>query len=84
MTIPVVSTQHAPENHMELLKENKFWLASYPEGAFIYVGDSEHWEGCAPEFVSLFSWFNENFEGEGWLRLDSGGDVIDGLPVWEW
>lgn len=81
MTLEVYSTGHVPESFVADLKEAGYVVAEYPEGAFICVGDDVD---NAPEaYRPLFQWHYEN-GNDDWLRLDRDGDMINGLPFFDW
>lgn len=81
MTIPVISTGHVPGTFVHDLKQAGYTVAYYPEGAFICVG--EDIEGVPEAYRQVLEWHKENGKDD-WLRLDRDGDVIEGLPVFDW
>lgn len=60
-------------------------VAYYPEGAFIHIGTLSPAELCdLPELLPIIAWFRENYPNEKWIRLDRDGDIIEGVPQFQW
>ena len=87
MTIPVISTCHLHE-------ETNAWftrtpppdVAAYKFGFFVYVGEAH--SPLPPynraDLKALFDWMHTTHPDLAWVRLDADGEVIDGLPTYDW
>lgn len=78
MSVPVISTAHMPSTTaLSDLKITPVMIADF--GGMVYIEDG---------IVHETKWLNDLAEGleapDGWIRLDSAGLVIDGLPVYDW
>jgi hypothetical protein len=83
MTIPVLSTAHIKETTLDALAAGSpERLALYPEGAFVRIQAGKFAD--IPELLPIAAWFRKHYPEEHWLRLDPDGDVIKGLPTFEW
>lgn len=98
MRLPVISTAHVEQATMNLLShDNDFDLKviPYPEGAIISIptcwtddGDPDEIDpddadnGLPTELAACLRWAGSH--GFYWLRLDSDGDVIEGLRTFDW
>lgn len=52
---------------------------------FVYLGlDLPDELADYPSIVDLYEWFEMNYPGERWLRLDADGDLIPELPWYDW
>ena len=96
MTVPVISTVHiSPSTYAVLEFGESAGFQSYSlngSGLMVFCGlledtfpdgthdqDSETW----PDITEVMRWARNN-GSNGWLRLDSIGDVIDALPQYVW
>ena len=52
------------------------------EGAFVRIQAGKFAD--IPELLPMAAWFRKNYPEEHWLRLEPAGDVIKGLPRFEW
>lgn len=85
MRVPVLSTAHIKHNTLEKLAsaENEFRVIDYEEGAFVRI-NPRNFSKVPPEIRRLVKWFTQAFPKQWWIRLDRDGDVIPGLPVYDW
>lgn len=84
MRIPVVSTAHVRQDTLDKLAlAQEFRVIDYYEGAFVWVG-MQAYSNAPEEMKPLVEWFSNAFPKEWWIRLDRDGDLIPGLPVYEW
>lgn len=89
MTVPVINTIHIrPETDQALQeKRNDFSAFSLGEcGWLIYCGDSDDSDEDSekfPDIAGVMQWARRN-GSNGWLRVDSAGEVVEGLPKYEW
>lgn len=86
MAIPVVSTGHIPAEVREKLDASSMpyglYSASYPDGWFIACGENgDDDEGLPEPLAAVLQWARK--AGYEWVRLDTDGDEIDGLPTYE-
>lgn len=88
MKAPVLSTAHiSMESNERLLSEaNQVDLViRMPYGFLIFVGDGEDggmFDHYPQDVQDCARWCIE--QGYTWLRLDSIGDEVPGLPTYEW
>ena len=94
MQAPVLSTAHLSEEVGEKLAQTLpgedlfgFVCMIGPDGGLVYFGDPDSWidepEEKMPACLrDCATWANN--EGYEWVRFDSSGDVVEGLPVYEW
>lgn len=82
MRVPVVSTAHIERDTLETLASS-FRVIETDEGAFVWIG-TEIRSNAPAEMKRLIEWFTNEFPEEWWIRIDRDGDVIPGLPVYEW
>ena len=78
MTVPVISTAHMPSaTALSDLKITPVMFADF--GGLVYVEDGA---------VHEATWLDDLAEGldapDGWIRLDSAGLIVDGLPIYDW
>ncbi|MEY2152313.1 hypothetical protein AB7849_15515 [Rhodanobacter sp. 115] len=90
MTAPVVSTSHLDaETGADLAGQtlagngNRWGLCvvPMPTGSLVFVGDDpmDDLPQCFQDvFAKVKEWEHE------WVRLDSDGDIIEGLPTFDW
>ncbi len=85
--IPVLSTAHLPEDVAQALFAGTYSLglltavapAAPRDLLFVYVGgEILQSSSLAP----AHNWAREN--GYSWIRFDSIGDVVEGLPIYDW
>lgn len=78
--VPVLSTAHIPGP--EALHDGRLTmdLAPYEEGVFLRLMQDDMPEWLEP----VAAWMQREYPGEYWVRFDSDGDLIDGLPVYVW
>ncbi|MBB5409310.1 hypothetical protein HDG34_003251 [Paraburkholderia sp. HC6.4b] len=86
ITMPVIATCHITRATDRLLQDegdrNPWTIAApYDEGVFIYV-QSEDGEGQPAELGDIFAWARRH--GHEWVCIDAAGDVVDGLPLYDW
>lgn len=78
ITVPVISTAHMPgQNALTILKENGIApVMLFEYDGMLYV-----------EYTGV-PWVMAIAEGldapDGWVRFDSCGPVIPGIPVYDW
>lgn len=78
ITVPIISTAHMPgERALAILKGmDTVPVMLFAYGGMLYVEDSG------------VPWVKAIAEGlaapDGWVRLDSLGPVIPGIPVYDW
>ena len=82
MTVPVISTAHAP-SHDALIAASDSLLVAYRDGAVYYVSE-EGFEEPIEWMRPISRWVRREHPDSLWVHLDSIGDVIDELPVYEW
>lgn len=96
MTVPVVSTAHVkPDTYKSLEFGESAGIQTYSlgdSGLLIFCGDAEdtfpdgsHEDDFEdwPDITEVMRWARKN-GANGWVRLDSSGDVIDALPQYNW
>lgn len=85
MRVPVLSTAHIKENTLEKLASapEEFLVIDYEEGAFVRINPYSP-SKPPPEIRLLVKWLRHAFPKQWWIRLDRDGDIIDGLPVYDW
>lgn len=96
MTVPVVSTVHVkPDTYKSLEFGESAGIQTYSlgdSGLMIFCGEAEdtfpdgsHEDDIEnhPDVTEVMRWARKN-GSNGWLRLDSSGDVIDTLEKYEW
>lgn len=88
--VPVISSAHITQETAELLTRNPDTLpvevAPYRYGWFVFIFIPEIDVSLPADLAEVFGWFREQpqFEGANWLRIDADGDVVDGLPTYDW
>lgn len=93
MEIPVLSTGHITQQTNEVLTrvgDSNPWMycASYYQGYFFSVPTDDevpaHAAGDAvpADLVDIWKWARS--KQYSWVRVDVDGDIIDGLPTYEW
>lgn len=82
-----ISTSHLKEETLNSLSENKMsYSYDYKEGIFISVPDKDiigkEIRNLPSDLVVLleYAWENDVLL----IRLDTDGEVVDDLPVYEW
>lgn len=89
MKVPVLSTGHisvATRQRFESEGDANPWchVAGFEYGYFISI--PSEWEHAVPpvpaDLQALFRWASQR--GFAWVRLDSDGEVVDGLPSFSW
>jgi hypothetical protein len=85
MRVPVLSTIHIKRDTLEKLATagEQSRVIGYEEGAFVMITPRSSWNP-PPEIKRLVKWFRGNFPRQWWIRFDRDGDVIPGLPVYDW
>lgn len=91
MELPVISTGHLTEEVAEALSKvlpgedfYGYYCAVTGHGGFVHFGDLEADErGNLPACLRDVAEWAEREEFE-WVRFDSDGDRIEGLPYYEW
>jgi len=85
MRVPVLSTFHIKRDTLEkLAEEEEFRVIDYEEGALVRINPLNSSSRVPPEIRRLVKWFRQNFPKQWWIRFDRDGDVIPGLPVYDW
>lgn len=84
--VPVITTGHAPSPAALHELGKLHMVASYEEGMFVFVGEpspapSEIWPTW---MLPIVAWFADSYPDQHWLRLDSDGAVVDGIPLFNW
>lgn len=92
MVVPVISTAHLSEEVGEALAGALsgsdffgFMCMVGPIGGMVYLGDLDLYADDPELPVCLRdcgAWANS--KGHEWVRFDPDGDVVRGLPVYEW
>lgn len=80
MNVPVLSTSHIQQG--TLVKLDPRTVADYEEGAFVHLGLCK--TSLPDELVPVKTWFFRNYPSQRWIRFDRDGDVVDGLPTYDW
>lgn len=80
--LPVLSTAHMP-SALALEDLSGYNVAMTETGGFVYVGTDGPGED-APWLAPVWEWMSNNGFEDGWVRFDSAGDEIDGLPTFDW
>lgn len=89
MKVPVLSTGHisvATRQRFESEGDANPWchVAGFEYGYFISI--PTEWEHAVPpvpaDLQALFRWASQR--GFAWVRLDSDGEVVAGLPSFSW
>jgi hypothetical protein len=85
--VPVLSSTHVSFETMERLQsgpaENSFGtVAAYPEGVFLYLQTVLIPENLPEDLLALCKWARKR--RCNWIRLDADGDLVDGLPTYNW
>lgn len=87
MQVPMINTCHLKEDTVNgyLKGTDSLLVADYDFGSFIYIGEAEDdLPVDAPEDLKALARF-VRAQGEFyWVRIDGDGDVIEGLPEYEW
>ena len=79
LRVPVISTAHIPT--AETIPNGDYLEAPYEGGWFFWIDEDD----CDDWVLPIRAWLNANgFDGEYWVRFDSCGDIVEGLPVYEW
>lgn len=85
--VPVISTGHITKEDGEiiLMEGHPYILDKADDGAWTLVKTSfAHWQGggISPDFRELL----QHFESRGypWIILDRDGEIVEGLPTFEW
>ena len=88
MQVPVLSTEHIKPNTSEFLMSCRHGDAPWGQevlkldgGWLFFVGAGE--VDIYPEDLKeVFLWaVTHNYE---WIRLDESGDIVEGLPTYDW
>jgi hypothetical protein len=85
--VPVLSSSHVSAETMDQMQsgpaENSFGtVAAYPEGVFLYLQTVLIPEGLPEDLLALCKWARKR--RCNWIRLDADGDLVDGLPKFDW
>ncbi len=91
MIVPVISTAHVPnidfiEQIVDVLRDcdhdSDAILLETNGGCMLYMGiEKSAW----PEwFRPVADWFESEYPGEFWLRVDQDGDIVEELPQYGW
>jgi len=83
MTVPVLNTEHLPSADPF---DDEWFVAITRDGFFVYCGDDpQDWED-APWFQKILEWVQSKplDRDVEWVRFDPDGDLIEGLPRYEW
>ncbi|MDP2229238.1 MAG: hypothetical protein Q8J78_17370 [Moraxellaceae bacterium] len=86
--VPVLSTAHVCATTMDLLlsgpTETPFGMVcTYPEGCFIlFVAEDTMPTETPADLADLHRWLQK--QPYHWCRLDADGDIVNGLPVYDW
>lgn len=82
MHIPVISTAHMPHSQAAFEIQDTT-VAAYPEGAFVRVSFEEAFtndEWLRP----VRDWLSKTSLSDCWVRFDRDGDIVPGLPMFDW
>lgn len=84
MQVPVISTSHFSQDDCDLLMEQEFCFMYDYDGrtAILIIEEPDNPEELSAEAASLIERFRSL--GYKYLRLDPNGDVLEGLPTYEW
>lgn len=80
--VPVLSTSHISEKTADWLGRHREWVASYLDGWWIFVGHESRVGEMPDDLRAVLAWAEEH--DCNWVRLDSGGDCVEGLPTYDW
>lgn len=89
MTVPVLSTAHMPgpfepERIRDLGDQP---VALFDDGMFLFIGseaDGNEYEGDNAWLAPISRWLDKQDMPDRWVRFHSCGDVVDGLPTFDW
>ena len=85
--VPVLSTAHVSRETMEWLIANpgdhEFGVvANYSHGVFLQLDNRNEAPEAPAEIRQLQQWIRPRHYQ--WIRLDTNGDVVPGLPIHDW
>lgn len=75
-----LSTAHLRETTLNPAPHPHYLMAQYPEGAFFYVPDTP--VDASPDLAFVLDYAKAM--GCTIVRFDADGEVIPGLPVFDW
>lgn len=83
-TIPCISTAHMPHtNALKRVRERGAAIvAEYEQGGYVYTVHAALTQPGFDWLVTIADWART--KGFAWVRFDSDGDVVDGLPAYDW
>lgn len=82
--IPVINTAHAPGPGALFNLRQKSAHAASPDDEILFVWveeDPDDYEEHEAWMRPIAEWMGENYKDQ-WVRFDSAGDVIEGLPTY--
>ena len=83
LTIPVLSTMHISEKTAKNIATfPAITVANYGEGFFLNTDIDTDDQGLPADLIALYAWAQAN--NFLWVRLDSIGDTLKNLPVYNW
>ena len=82
MQVPVISTSHLPQDQCNTLYEGALMRDVGGQTCLFNISEPETFESYPAETVRLINYFSER--GYHYLRLDPDGDIVEGLPLFEW
>lgn len=75
-SIPVISTAHMPGTNAIADLKTPYML--WDQGGLVWVEDSDDQEAWVAKIAEQLRC------PDGWVRLDSDGPIIEGLPTYNW